>query len=207
VDVRFAQTFDRLTQEEGAQMRDLLAPFAERRDVDPDDAEAVIEILAELAFGDALFEIGVGRGDDANVDSLRLGLADRHDLVLLEEAQEFRLDVQRQIADLVEKQRAAGRRADQPGLIRDRAGETAAPVAEQLTVGEIASGGRAVVRQKRAGAAVRTDVNRARDQLLAGAALSRDQHRQVVPLQPLDLLDDAGHGGARGEESRQQRLE
>ena len=94
-------------------MRDLLAPLAQRRDVDADHAEAVVQVLAELAFGDALFEVGVGGGDHAHVDALRPRLADRHDLALLEEAQQLRLHVERQVADFVEEQRAARRRAHQ----------------------------------------------------------------------------------------------
>ena len=50
-------------------------------------------------------------------------------------------------------------------------------------------------------------MNRARDEVLAGAALAGDQHGQVVPLQALDLLDDAVHGGAGADEPGQQRLE
>ena len=50
-------------------------------------------------------------------------------------------------------------------------------------------------------------MNRARDELLAGAALTGDQHGQVVALQPLNLLDDAHHRGAGAEEAGQQRLE
>ena len=41
------------------------------------------------------------------------------------------------------------------------------------------------------GAAWRADVNRARDQILAGAAFAGDQHRQVVSLQALNLIGDA----------------
>ena len=85
---------------------------------------------------------------------------------------------------------AAG--ADQARLIGDGAGEAAAAMAEQLAVGEIA---RRWSCSCRAGTSRRSrcepDVNRARDELLAGAALAGDQHRQVVALQPLDLLDDA----------------
>ena len=46
-----------------------------------------------------------------------------------------------------------------------------------------------------------------RHELLAGSALSGDEHGQIVALQSLNLLDDAGHGRARRQESRQQRLE
>ena len=167
----------------------------------------VIQVFAELAFGDALFEVGVGRRQHAHVHGLRAVLADRHDLALLEEAQQLGLHVERQVADFVEEQRAAGGGADQAGLIGHRAGERSAAMAEQLAVGELARGGRAVVGQERGGAARRADVNRARDQLLAGAALAGDQHREVVALQPLDLIDHACHRGAGAEEARQQRLE
>ena len=34
------------------------------------------------------------------------------------------------------------------------------------------------------------------DQLLARAALAGDEHRQVVALQPLNLVDHTVHGGA-----------
>jgi hypothetical protein len=45
------------------------------------------------------------------------------------------------------------------------------------------------------------------DQFLARAALAGDQHRQVVALHPLDLLDHARHGRARGEEAGDHRFE
>ena len=98
-------------------MGDLLAPLAQRRHVDADHAETIEQVLAELAVGHALFEIGVGGGDDADVDALGPRVADRQDLALLEEPQQLRLHVERQVADLVEEQRAAdarcaARRAD-----------------------------------------------------------------------------------------------
>ena len=108
---RLAQALARLAQEKRAQVRDLLAPIAQRRHVDADDAQAVEQILAELAVGDALLEIGVGRGHDADVDARGTRLADRQDFPLLEEAQQLRLHVDRQVADLVEEERAADRGA------------------------------------------------------------------------------------------------
>ena len=79
-------------------------------------------------------------------------------------------------------------------------------VPEQLTVGQIASRGRAVVGEERGRAAVRADVNRPRDQLLARPALAGDEHGEVVALHPLNLLDDARHRGAGGQEPGQQRF-
>src|SRR5438132_631476 len=83
------------------------APLPQRRHVDADDAQSVIEIFSKFPFADPLLEIRVGGGKDAHVDLLRLGLADRQDLLLFEKSQQLRLDVERQIADFVEKKRSA----------------------------------------------------------------------------------------------------
>ena len=66
--VLLPEAFDGVAQEVGAEVRNLLAPLAQRRHVDADHAQPVVEILAELAFGDALLEVGVGRRDHAHVD-------------------------------------------------------------------------------------------------------------------------------------------
>ena len=154
--------------------------------MDADDAQPVIQILAELAFGDALLEVGVGRREHADVDALRACFADRQNLLVLEKAEQLRLHVQREVSDFVEKECPAGGRSHEPGLIRDCAGEAAAPMSEQLAVGELASRGRAVVREEHGRAAVRADVDRARDELLARSAFARDEDGEIVALHPLD---------------------
>ena len=45
------------------------------------------------------------------------------------------------------------------------------------------------------------------DQILPRSALARDEHCQVVALQPLDLLDHPGHRGACADEAWEERLE
>ena len=59
------------------------------------------------AVRDHLREIAVGRGDDADVDSERLLSADPLERAVLEHAQQPHLRVERQLANLVEEQRAA----------------------------------------------------------------------------------------------------
>ena len=154
-----------------------------------------------------MLEVRVGRREDADVDRLRAGFADRHYLALLEKAQQLRLNVERQVADLVEEQRAARGSADEALLIRDRAREAAAPMSEQLAVGQVALRRRAVVGEKHRRAPRRADMNGARDEVLAGAAFARDEHHQVMALQPLNLIGDAIHRGARADEPGEQRLE
>src|SRR5687768_18260723 len=113
-------------------MRDLLTPIAERRNEDADDRQAVIQVLAEFAFCNALFEVGIGRGNDAHVYALRKRVANRHDLPLLEEAQQLGLDIKRQVPDFVEEQGAAGRGAYETELIVDCASKASPSMAEQL---------------------------------------------------------------------------
>ena len=72
------------------------------------------------------------RGDDPHVDVLRLRRADPLERAFLQHAQQLGLQVERQIADLVEEQRAAVRELEASLPRGDRAGERAAGMAEQL---------------------------------------------------------------------------
>src|SRR5512144_2938616 len=108
MNVRLAKPFACFAQEVRAEMRDVLPPLPQGRDVNPDDAEAVVEVLSEFSFLDALLEVRVGGGKDPDVYRLRSRLTNGHHLALLEEPQQLRLDIDRQVADFVEEQRAAG---------------------------------------------------------------------------------------------------
>jgi hypothetical protein len=46
---------------------DIVSAFAQRRQVDRDHVEAIIEILAKLAFANRLFNVAVRRGDYTDV--------------------------------------------------------------------------------------------------------------------------------------------
>ena len=67
----------------------------------------VKQILAELAFLDQRREIAVRGADHPDIDPLQLLHTDCLDLASLQHTQEFCLTGERQIADLVEKNRAA----------------------------------------------------------------------------------------------------
>ena len=106
-DQRLLQPLGRIAHEGRREIRNVLAALAQRRQVHLDDVEAVVEIAAEPAGGDLGAQIAVGRGDHVDVDAARLERADALDLAELEHAQQLRLHRQRQLADLVEEQRAA----------------------------------------------------------------------------------------------------
>ena len=102
-------------------------------------------------------------------------LAERMDFVVVEEAQQLGLDVEAEVADLVEEQRAAGGGADDAGERDVGAGEGAAAVAEQLALEHVARHRAAVERLERAVGAVRGAVDDAREHFLAGAGLAGEE--------------------------------
>ncbi len=80
-----------LVGEKFHQVRNVLRPFAQRRNEYREDIEPVIEVAAELAVGDHLLQVAVGGGDQTHVDGKQLVAANPLKLVLLEHAQQFRL--------------------------------------------------------------------------------------------------------------------
>ena len=112
---------------------------------------------------------------DADRHRGRRRLAERQDFSRLEEPQQLGLEVEAELADLVEEQRALARRADDAGVVAVGAGEGAAAVAEQLAFEHLARHGRAVERDEGAVRAIGMRVDRAREDLLARAALARDE--------------------------------
>ena len=132
--------------------------------------------------------------------------ADAEHLAVLEHAQELRLEVGADLADLVEEERAAVGALEAARARGDGARERAALVAEELAL-EHALGERlAVDRDERPADAVAPVVQQARDQLLAGAALALDEHgraarrhapHEIEQLAALRALGDDALGRVR----------
>ena len=120
----------RLLDEGERELRDVLGALGEGGHGDGDDVQAIEEVLAEAALGDAVLEVDVGRGEHAREQrSLLLG-AERAEAPVLEDAQELGLELAGHLGDLVEQDRA---RAGELELAADAAlgaREGAALVAE-----------------------------------------------------------------------------
>src|SRR5205085_3113460 len=125
---------------------------------------------------DRLAEVLVRRREDAHVDVDDVLAADARDLAALERAEHLRLRHEIHVADLVEEERAAVRLLEEAAALALRAGERALLVTEELALDELARDRRAVHLHERLLLARAEPVDRPRDELLAGAALSRDEH-------------------------------
>ncbi|MNV55873.1 hypothetical protein D3C71_1481240 [compost metagenome] len=109
-----------------------------------DDVEAVQQVFAEAAFTHHLFEVEVGGCKDAHIGASSDRITDPLVFLVLNEAQQFGLQGQRKITDLIEEQRAA------IGLIDPAQGAFAGPgerppaMTEQLAFHQLGRQGRAV---------------------------------------------------------------
>src|SRR5262249_11113723 len=126
--------------------------------------------------------------------------ADRHDLALLEDAEQLRLHRRRHLADLVEEDGALLGRLEEPAAVVRRARERASPVAEQLALEERLLERGAVDGEERRLRTRALAMDRARDELLAGPRLALDQHRDGRRGRALHQPEDLGHRRARADD-------
>src|SRR5439155_193572 len=169
--------------------RDVLAPVAQRREADREDAQAIVEVLAESAGLHLVLEVAVGRHDDARIDRAGAVLAHRADLALLQHAQELRLERRAGLRDLVEKEGAAARHLEEALAVLGGAREGAAAVAEELALEQPLGERGTVDGDEEVVAARSAGVDGACHQLLAGAGLAREEDRSARAGDPADQLE------------------
>src|SRR6185369_6971922 len=99
-------------EESARERQDITRPLAQRRQADREDRETVIEILAKGSFLHQRVQIAVRRRDPADVTVDRLVAADALEALLLEDAEELRLELGLQLCDLVEEERAGSGELD-----------------------------------------------------------------------------------------------
>ena len=176
---RLAHALRKAGEEMQRQQRNVAAPLGERRQLQGDDVEAEVQILAEASLGDAFGRVAVGRGEKAHVGGDRLRAAKPVELALLQHAQQLHLHRRRHFGDFVEEQRAAGRGLDQTGLDAGGAGEGAALVAEQFVGEQFFRQCAAVDGDERPAGTPAVLVHVARQQFLARSGGADDEHVAV----------------------------
>ena len=92
-------------------------------------------------------------------------------------------------------------------MVGDGPGEAAAPMTEEVAVGQFPRGGRAVVGKEHRRHAGRAAVDGTCNQILTRSAFTGDEHRQVMSLQALNLFRHAIHGRAGADETREEGFE
>ncbi|KEH14066.1 hypothetical protein GY15_07625 [Delftia sp. 670] len=185
-----------LLQEVACQHGHVFVALAQRGQAQADDVEAVEQILAEGAVAHALLQVLVGGGDDAHMCLDGLVAAHAVEMPVRQHTQQARLQVERHVADFIEKERAALGLLEAAAPLGLCAREGAALVAEQLGLQQVLGDGGGVDGHEGAARHGRVLVQRARHQFLARARLARDQHRDLALAEPADGAKDVLHGSA-----------
>ena len=174
---RAAEALDQAAGDRG----DVLPAIAQRRQMDVEDVQAIVEVFAKAPLAHLALQIAVGSDDDAGVDRNRLDRADAADLALLQHAQELALKVHAHLGDLIEQQRATVGLLEHPGTAAlARPGEGAVDVAEERAVHQRLGQRRAVDGDEGSAMARRVVVDGLRKELLARAALAGQKHRRIA---------------------------
>jgi hypothetical protein len=179
-----------LAQEVLGESRDVLAALPERRQVDRDDVQAVVEVAPEAPAVHRLLEVAVRGGEEARV-GLESDLAS-HALEgpFLEDAEEEKLCRWRDLPDLVEEQGTAAGQLETPLLQAGGTGEGAPFVPEELAVQDPLGVDHAVRFHEGPVPAARGLVDGPRDEALSGPAFSREKHRGFGSSDLAERLDE-----------------
>src|SRR5262249_42679812 len=116
--------------------RDVFLSLAQRRNAYAYDGQPMVQVRAEASSFDFARQIAVGRGNHAHVDTTVGRVTDASDGSLLQHAQQARLQLRLELADLVQEQGSLVGALECAHAITGRAGERAADVAEQLALDE-----------------------------------------------------------------------
>src|SRR5712664_1020209 len=151
------------------------AAFAEWRNHESENVEPEIKIFAEAAGFHSGRKINVGEGDKARFDAQGFRAAEAFKRALLQNAQELALRSRRKRGDFIENDGAVAAELETAELALDRAGKSAALVAEEFAFDQLRRKAGAINFQERRIAARAELMNQAREVVLTGATFTGDQ--------------------------------
>ena len=192
----FVEAAAEILDEVADEQRHVFAAFAQRRNLNGKNVEAIVEVAAKFAVGDEAREVAIGGGDDADVDGLGAIAAEAFEFLLLQDAQEFWLELERDVADFVEEKSAAIGEFEAADFLVDGAGEGAAFVAEEFGFEQAGGNGGAIHFDEGALFARAEIVDGARDDFFAGAGFAEDENGAAGGRDEFDLGHDAANRGA-----------
>ena len=156
--------------------RDVSGSFAKRRSENGQYLEAIKQIAPELFLLDPLSQFSVGGRDQANVVGDRPVSAKALDFALLERAQDLRLEIERQLADFIEKERTFMRQFQAADFARNGSGEGAFFVTKELAFQQTCRDGGAIQFDKCPVAARTETMDGSGQQFFASAGFALNQN-------------------------------
>ena len=146
---------------------------------DRKDIQAIEEIGTKGLIVYHLRKIAVGGGDETRIGAHGSRASEPFEFALLQDAQQFRLEFERNLADLVEKDGPPVGEFEAPNALREGSGEGAPLMTEELAFKQAGWNGGAVQFDERAVATRTQVVDGARDQFLARAGFAVNEDRRI----------------------------
>ena len=173
--------------------RNVLTPFAQRRQMNGHHVEAEIQVLTETPLANLLPQVPVRRSDDPHVHLHRLRRAHALELALLQHPKQLGLQPDADLADLVQEERTPVGQLE-PAFARFvGAGESALFVAEQFAFDQPLGQGCTVRFNEGLVAPGAVVVDCPRHKFFPRTALPGDQHRGTAVRHHPDALENILH--------------
>src|SRR5262249_1850913 len=116
------------------QLRYVLAAFSQRRQQDRKHVETVVQVTAEFVARDHLIQLSVRRRHQANITAVRPAAAETLKFLFLKDAQQLRLQCQRQISNFIQEKRSCMSHLEAANFLCDGSSKCALLVAKKLTL-------------------------------------------------------------------------
>ena len=179
-----------------SQRQNLVLALAKWWELQVHRVDAVVQVLTEGAVLYHLRNVAVGSTDEADINRYLFGIADTNDSTVLQHAQEFRLQVQWDIANLIEEKRTAVGLLELTHMVGMCIGESTFDMSKQFALEECFGNSACVHAHHRTVGTRREAVDLVGKDILTRTILARDEDRCIGGSHFLQLFADSGHGRA-----------
>src|SRR5580698_3515521 len=167
----------------------VLRPLAQCGRANRKHVQAIEQVLTKLVIGDRGGQVPIGGSHQAKIHLDGSVAAQPFKLLILQHAQQLRLQFQRDFPHFIEKQSSAVGQFHASDLLSDGAREGAFFVAEKFTFQQSRRDGGAVQLDESAIFAGAQIVNRAGNQFFTGTSFTQDQDRGLTGSYNRDLVE------------------
>src|SRR5882672_800339 len=172
------------------QQRDVICPLSQWWDLNRKHIEPVVKVLTKAARHHFLLQVTIGRSDDPHIREPRPVFAHALVTLLLQDAEQFALQFQRNFSNFIEENRPSFSRLETSGAVLDRPGKSTARVAEEFAFIQLFWDRGAIDADERFVLAPAALVNFPRDQFLARAGFTENENRSICRRDQINLADD-----------------
>src|SRR5690242_5999995 len=155
---------------------DILDTLAQRRNAHREDVKPVIQVAAKFPLLHHLRQVAASGSDESSVHAYRLEAAEPLEFLLLQHAEEFGLQLKRDVSDLIQEQRAFVSQVKPSEFSSECSREGPFFVTEQFAFQQAGRDGRAVHFYKGPATPVAVLMDGSRDQFLSCSRFTEQQH-------------------------------